>query len=168
MKHVLVQWLSVAALILATGACPVRADVVRLKFGPDLFGQGWKFLDQDGHCKVVTAAHVVRGPDGALRLPIVLDGHGRETPAREALVLSAEPDIAVLAVPAADTPSACGDGRLSAIGAERRAAEMTNAVIVTTGQSEVVEVPVVRRASEMDAGGGEVFTVRPPSIRTGS
>ena len=149
------------ALILAMGACVAQADIVRLEIGRNLFGQGWMFLDYDGHCKVVTAAHVVRGPDGAVRLPLALDGHGREWPARTALVVSANPDIAVLAIPSADTPSACGGGRLSAIGAERRAADLTRAVIATTGQSEVVEVPVVRRASEMDARGGEIFAVRP-------
>jgi hypothetical protein len=148
-------------LVRAASVGPARADVVRLKIGRDLFGQGWMFLDTDGRCKVVTAAHVVRGPDGTLRLPLVLDGRGREWPAGPALVVSTDPDIAVLAIPSANTPSACGDGRLSAIGAERRATEMEQAVIVTTGQSEVIELPVARRASAMDAGRGELFTVRP-------
>jgi hypothetical protein len=149
------------ALVRAAGVGSARADVVRLKIGRDLFGQGWMFLDTDGRCKVVTAAHVVRGADGTLRLPLVLDGRGREWPAGPALVVSTDPDIAVLAIPSANAPSACGDGRLSAIGAERRATEMEQAVIVTTGQSEVIEVPVARRASAMDAGRGELFTVRP-------
>jgi hypothetical protein len=91
----------------------------------------------------------------------VLDGRGQEWPAGPALVISTDPDIAVLAIPSANNPSACGDGRLSAIGVDRRAAEMAQAVIATTGQSEVIEVPVARRASVMDAGRGEVFTVRP-------
>lgn len=161
MKPTFVRAFSLAVLSVAMGVRTAQANVVRLEIGRNLFGQGWMFLDYDGHCKVVTAAHVVRGPDGALRLSLVLDGHGREWPARAALVLSADPDIAVLTIPSADTPSACGDGRLSAIGAERRATDLTHAVIATTGQSEVVEVPVIRRASEMDAGGGEIFAVRP-------
>jgi hypothetical protein len=140
---------------------PARADVVRLKIGRDLFGQGWMFLDNDGTCKVVTAAHVVRGPDGSIRMPLVLDAHGREWTAGPVLLASSNPDIAVLAIPSANSPSACGDGRLSAIGAERRVVEMTQAVILTTGRSEVVEVPVSRRASAMDAARGEVFAVRP-------
>ncbi len=150
-----------------SGGAPAQADVVRLKIGRDRFGQGWMFLDTDGRCKVVTAAHVVRAPDGSLRLPLVLDARGREWPAGPALVVSTDPDIAVLAIPSANTPSACGDGRLSAIGAERRVTEMTQAVIATTRQSEVIEVPVARRASAMDAGRGELFTVRPllPSDR---
>lgn len=151
------------ALALFVAMSPALADIVRLKVGRDLFGQGWMFLDTDGVCKVVTAAHVVRGPDGALRLPLVLDGRGQEWPAGPALVVSSDPDpdIAVLALPSASSPSACGDGRLSAIGVERRVREMAQATIATTGQSEVVEVPVMRRASVMDAGRGEVFTVRP-------
>jgi hypothetical protein len=153
--------LLILALVTAPSVGPARADVVRLEIGRDLFGQGWMFLDSDGRCKVVTAAHVVRSPDGALRLPLVLDRRDQEWPAGPALVVSTDPDIAVLAVPSANNPSACGDGRLSAIGVERRAAEMAQAVIATTGQSEVIEVPVARRASAMDAGRGEVFTVRP-------
>jgi hypothetical protein len=155
--------LTLLSLVLVPAASigSARADVVRLKIGRDLFGQGWMFLDTDGQCKVVTAAHVVRGPDGSLRLPLVLDGRGQEWPAGPALVISTDPDIAVLAIPSANKPSVCGDGRLSAIGVERRAAEMTQAVIATTGQSEVIEVPVARRASVIDAGRGDVFTVRP-------
>ncbi len=153
---------AIVLLLFAAASLPARADIVRLEVGQDLFGQGWMFLDNDGACKVVTAAHVVRGPDGALRLPLVLDGRGQEWPAaRPALVMSTDPDIAVLAIPSASSPGACGDGRLSAIGVERRALNLEQAVIATTGQSEVVEVPVSRRASAMDAGRGELFTVRP-------
>jgi hypothetical protein len=149
------------SLTLAVAVSPALADVVRLKIGRDLFGQGWMFLDNDGVCKVVTAAHVVRSADGKTRLPLVLDSRGQEWPARAALVMSADPDIAVLTIPSANTPTSCGDGRLSEIGAERRVTAMNQAVIATTGQSEVLEVPVARRASAMDAGRGEVFTVRP-------
>ena len=161
LKAAILSALLILALVSAASIEPTWADVVRLKIGRDLFGQGWMFLDTDGRCKVVTAAHVVRGPDGALRLPLVLDGRGQEWPAGPALVISTDPDIAVLAIPSANNPSDCGDGRLSAIGVDRRAAEMAQAVIATTGQSEVIEVPVARRASVMDAGRGEVFTVRP-------
>lgn len=153
--------LSAALLSILLGAGVAHADVVRLKVGPDLFGQGWMFLDTDGFCKVVTAGHVVRAPDGKIRKSLALDGHGHEWPTGAPLVLSTDPDIAVLPVPSANDPSSCGAGRLSTIGVERRVADMTGGEIVTTGQSEVVAVPVTRRASAMDAGGGELFTVRP-------
>lgn len=153
--------------ILLAGLCLVgmgaaaRADIVRLQVGPRAFGQGWMFLDFDGRCKVVTAAHVVRGLDGRVVLPVVLDERGRQMPAGAPLVVSDKADIAVLPVPSADGPALCGAGRLSAVGVERRVREMAQASISTTGGSEVREIPVLHRASHMDSNGGEMFAVRP-------
>jgi hypothetical protein len=161
--------IGVVAAVLLGSATGAMADVVRLKAGADKFGQGWRFLDQDGACKVVTAGHVVRGLDRKILPTSVLDGHGREWPAGRVLVNSEEPDIAVLAIPSANDPGLCGDGRLSTIGIARRVAEMSGAVIATTGESEVLNVPVMRRASVMDADGGRLFSVIPllPSDQLG-
>ena len=85
-----------------------RADIVRLKVGNNLFGQGWMFFDNDGHCKVVTAAHVVRGLDGRIRTTLVVDSYGNGWPAGVPVLLSAEPDIAVLPLPAGAASSRSG------------------------------------------------------------
>ena len=140
---------------------PIRAEIVRLKVGRDLFGQGWMFLDQDGVCKVVTAAHVVRGIDGRIRPALALDSRNHEWTVGLPLVVSSDPDIAVLPIPAASTPGACGDGRLSDIGAERRVAQMSDAVIATTEAATIITVPVTRRAASIDGAGGGLFAVRP-------
>lgn len=150
-----------AGLWLAGSVAAARADIVRLQLGPRTFGQGWMFLDLDGQCKVVTAAHVVHGSDGRALRPMVLDERGRQMQAGAPLVISGDADVAVLPVPSADGPALCGTGRLSAIGVERRVHDMAQANISTTGGSEVREVPVARRASHMDSGGGERFAVRP-------
>lgn len=159
--------IGLSALAFLSGAATTQADVVRLRTGNGKFGQGWMFLDTDGTCKVVTAAHVIRAPDGAIQSPFAIDITGHEWQTGPALVVSTDPDIAVLPVPSANTPSACGTGRLSAIGAERRLADMNQAVIETTGQSEIIQVPVARHASVMDRAKGDLFSVRPvlPSDR---
>jgi hypothetical protein len=162
MRYCLVGIVAAVLLGPATGA---MADVVRLNVGAGKFGQGWRFLDQDGICKVVTAGHVVRGLDRKILPTYVLDGHDREWPAGRVLVNSEEPDIAVLAIPSANDPGLCGEGRLSTIGIARRVAEMSGAVIATTDESEVRNVPVMRRASVMDADGGRLFVNR-RGIRT--
>jgi hypothetical protein len=156
------QRVALASLVIVAPLRPAAADAVRLLVGGgNLFGQGWMFLDTDGHCKVATAAHVVRNLGGHIRAVQVVDAFGRDRPADAPLVLDADFDVAVLPVPSADDPAVCGTGRLSAVGAARRAAEMTGAEIVTTGQSEIVSIPVARRASAMDAAGGGTFSVRP-------
>lgn len=151
------------ALLLSAGLAvrPAAADVVRLKVGADRFGQGWMFLDTDGVCKVVTAGHVIRGVDGQIRQPLVLDGRGREWTTGEPILASVEPDIAVLPIPAAQEPTLCGDGRLSSIGVSRRVVNMADGLIRTTGDSEIRDVPVSRRASVIDRNNGALFAVRP-------
>ena len=142
-------------------AQPTTADVVRLKVSADTFGQGWMFLDADGVCKVVTAGHVVRGIDGALRQPLVLDGRGREWTTGPPALASADPDVAVLPIPAAASPADCGDGRFSAIGVARRVANLADGIIRTTGDSEIRDVPVSRRAAAIDSSNGALFAVKP-------
>jgi hypothetical protein len=144
-------------------ALPARAEVVRLMTGENLFGQGWRFLDTDGVCKVATARHVVVGADGALLPVVVRDSHKREAPAEAPVFLSDDPtiDAAVVSVPSQNDPLLCGDGRLSAIGVDRRARADSGLLLETTGQSEVVTVPVIARAARVDAHGGEVFAVAP-------
>jgi hypothetical protein len=138
-----------------------QADHVRLRTSENSWGQGWMFLDTDGVCKVVTAGHVVRSVDGHVVHPLVVDGHAREMTTGAPLLLSADPDIAVLPIPAANGATACGSGRLSAIGVERRVTDMTDSAILTTGKSELQQIAVERRASSLDSGGGKFFAVRP-------
>ena len=150
-----------ALLGVLLAAFPAAADVVRLKVSGGTFGQGWMFLDQDGVCKVVTAGHVIRGIEGQVRQTLVLDGRGREWTTGAPVLNSTEPDIAVLPVPGAADPASCGDGRLSAIGVARRVANLADGIIRTTGESEVRDVPVSRRASVIDRRGGGLFAVKP-------
>ena len=137
---------------------PAMADIVRLKFG-NSFGQGWMFLDNDGVCKVATAGHVVKGSDGKARPMLVLDATGHEWTAGAPLLLSDDPDVAVIPIPAASNPRACGDGRLSPIGVARRVSNLNGGFIRTTGQTEQRDVPVTRRASVINSHGGSVFAV---------
>jgi hypothetical protein len=143
-------------------AAVAQAGVVRVVTGPNSFGQGFMFLDLDGICKVATAGHVVKLPDGQVisRITIV-DEKGRTPELGAPIVLSSDPDIAVLPVIGANDPAVCGDGRLSGIGIARRIKETTSARIETTDGSGVVRVPVHWRAAAQDAEGGSIFTVTP-------
>jgi hypothetical protein len=120
------------------------------------------FLDQDGVCKVATAGHVVKLADGQLISHItIVDEKGHTPDLGAPIVLSTDPDIAVLPVIGANDPSVCGDGRLSAIGVARRMKETTTARIETTEGSGTVRVPVRWRAAAADSAGGSIFTVEP-------
>jgi hypothetical protein len=151
---------SIVGLLLFTATA--YAGVVSVVTGPNSFGQGFIFLDQDGVCKVATAGHVVKHADGQVfsRITIV-DERGHTPELGAPIVLSSDPDIAVLPVIGADDPAVCGDGRLSAIGIARRLKETTSARIETTDGSGVVRVPVRWRAASQDAAGGSIFTVAP-------
>jgi hypothetical protein len=150
------------ALVLLFCAAVSQAGVVRVVTGPNSYGQGFIFLDLDGVCKVATAGHVVKLPDGQVisRITIV-DEKGRTPELSGPIVLSADPDIAVLPVIGANDPAVCGDGRLSGIGIARRIKETTSARIETTDGSGVVRVPVHWRAAAQDTQGGSIFTVTP-------
>jgi len=143
-------------------AAVAQAGVVRVVTGPNSFGQGYMFLDQDGVCKVATAGHVVKLADGGVVARItIVDEKGRTPELGAPIVLTSEPDLAVLPVIGANDPAVCGDGRLSAIGIARRIKETTSARIETTDGSGVVRVPVRWRAAAQDADGGSIFTVTP-------
>lgn len=160
MKPVYLSLLLLGCLALPSSA---QADIVRLTTGENVFGQGWRFLDNDGTCKVATAKHVVVSADGVLMPTLAVDGKKRETSAGKPVYLSDDPalDIAVLSLPSQNDPLLCGSGRLSDIGIERRAHADKGLTIETTGQSEVVSVPVERRAERMDQHNGEIFAVAP-------
>lgn len=167
------KWMLLHALVL-TGAVATlsvcltaQADTVRV-VAANQSGQGWRFLDSDGKCKVVTARHVVVARDGAVLNPQVVDLGGVPTPVGSAPLLSdRETDIAVLSLPSHDAPTLCGDGRLSAIGAERRAKAMAGLVMETFDNRELLTVPVQPSARAVNQGRGDVFAVRPvtPGIR---
>jgi hypothetical protein len=155
------------AAILSVLACwavvepdQARAEVVQLMTGENSFGQGWLFLDFDGVCKVATAGHVIEGLGGGIAHPLIRTERRQEAMAGSALVLSKDPDVAVLSVP--DT-NLCGAGRLSAIGIERRIREMPRLELrrVDSKSREVRPVPVQLVASSLDADGGRMFAVRP-------
>jgi hypothetical protein len=148
-----------AGVFLCAGVA--EAGVVRVVTNIS-YGQGWMFLDYDGVCKVATAGHVVKLADGrvASRIQIV-DEKGHTPQLGEPLVLSDNPDIAVLPVIGGNDPSVCGDGRLSAIGVARRVKETTSARIETTEQDGIVRVPVRWRAAAADSGAGSIFAVQP-------
>ena len=154
------RWAALVFVILETSSL-AQAEVVRLEVGQGRFGQGWMFLDQDGACKIVTAAHVVRGLNRRLRTVLILDNRHHEWTAGPPLLLSEDPDIAVLSVPAANSPTSCGSGRLSDIGVERRVSQLEGAAITTTDESTIITVPVTRRAASIDGVGGGLFAVRP-------
>jgi hypothetical protein len=144
--------------------CPAvaQAGVVRIVTGPNSYGQGFMFLDNDGVCKVATAGHVVKHADGSVITRItVVDEKGHTPDLGAPIVLSTDPDIAVLPVIGANDPSVCGDGRLSAIGIARRVKETTSARIETTEGGGIVRVPVRWRAAAADSAGGSIFTVEP-------
>lgn len=144
------------------GAGITQAGVVRVETNTGSFGQGWMFLDYDGVCKVATAAHVVKLLDGRIASHIqVVDEKGHTPALGAALVLSDNPDVAVLPVIGANDPAVCGDGRLSAIGVARRVKETATARLETTEGTGFFRVPVRWRAGAMDAGAGSIFAVEP-------
>jgi hypothetical protein len=151
---------AVAGIFLCT--CAAQAGVVRVVTSSNSYGQGYMFLDTDGVCKVATAGHVVRLADGQVIARItIVDEKGRTPELGAPIVLSADPDIAVLPVVGANDPAICGDGRLSAIGVARRVKETTTARIETTEGDGNVRVPVRWRAASADSGAGFLFTVQP-------
>jgi hypothetical protein len=126
------------------------------------FGQGWMFLDSDGNCKVVTPAHVIKLADGRIAANIIIkDAKNREFSLNAPQILSDDPDIAVLQVKGANNPLLCGDGRVSAIGIARRIKTAPVVRIETTGNSEIIRVPVQWRAVRADLNEGAVFSVQP-------
>jgi hypothetical protein len=145
-------------------AGPAQAGIVRVITNVD-FGQGWMFLDTDSRCKVVTPAHVIRLIDGRIASTIkILDDRGRTFDNVVPEVLSDQLDVALLTVNGANDPSICGAGRLSGIGVARRTANMTGAILETTGESEIDRVPVHGRASLIDkdqSSSGSLFSVQP-------
>ncbi|WID99673.1 hypothetical protein QO058_30190 (plasmid) [Bosea vestrisii] len=138
----------------------VRAEIVRLQTGQDLFGQGYLFVDQDGRCKVLTAAHVV-SRNGRPVNTIVRDRRARQLETDEPEVFSLSPDIALLPIRSIQSPAACSQSRLSRIGVERRALALVDGVIETTGRTELQRVRVDRAITVIDMRGGELFAVKP-------
>lgn len=141
------------------------AEAVRLMTGSNAFGAGWMYLDQDG-CFVVTAGHVIRDAAGSVRPVVIRDGRGqgREWTIGAPLVLSDDPDIAVLPVLGANDPSVCGipgRSRLTVAGIAERARVLHDGAIETTGRGETIRVPVTSFTARADAGRGELFAVRP-------
>lgn len=155
------RWGWRVAMVLAglAGVAPaVRADAVRVQTSGNDFGQGWRFLDGDGQCKVVTARHVVVGADGRFLRVGIHDAHGRVASASAASVDDPDLDIAVLAVPAQNDPSICG-GALALVGLERRVHANTPLVVALTKGSESEAVAVTRRATRIDGHGGDMFAI---------
>ncbi len=146
-------------IVLVACACTARAEIARLQAGADRFGHGWLYVDLNGSCRFLTAAHVV--VDGTRLLPaIVRDLRGRELQTGPVEVLSTEYDVAILAVQVGSVLRDCSSSRLSQIGVERRVANLRDAVIETTGATEARVVPVERTASRIDSAGGSKFAVR--------
>src|ERR1019366_1119152 len=80
-------------------AAVAQAGVVRVVTGSNSYGQGYMFLDNDGICKVATAGHVVKLADGRVVFRItIVDERGHTPELGAPIVLSADPDIAVLPV----------------------------------------------------------------------
>lgn len=144
------------------------AEVVALK-GANSSGQGWRFLDNDGKCKIVTAGHVVNMPTGIVRVQIA-DVGGVWTPTGWPYFVSQDVDIAILPIPAM-TASTCGNGRLSPIGAERRAAAGSGLFMEVIDGTERVRIHVQPTAARVGRGRGDLFAVRSvgsyPTIRAG-
>jgi len=153
-------WFLLLTVSPLVAARPVMAEVARIQTGPNSFGQGWLYLDQDGQCKILTAAHVV-SRDGVPVAALVSDRRGRQLETGVPEIFSKSPDVAVLPVNAPAGAEGCSRSRLSQIGIDRRVTSMIDGVIETTGRSETVIVPVDRTASHIDSAGGEIFAVRP-------
>jgi hypothetical protein len=137
-----------------------NAEVVRIYRGDMGWAQGWLFLDTDGRCKVVTAGHVAKALDGGPAAGLkMLDTHGHEMYLGKPEILPGpdDIDIAVLPVPVGDI-SSC-NGRVSEIGAARRIEGGAATLIETTHNTEWLRVPVRQLANQIDAGGGELFSV---------
>ena len=150
------------SLMWFTYAGLAHAGIVRVETNSDSHGQGWMFLDVDSRCKVVTPAHVIRLIDGRPVSTIkILDDRKREFSSGIPEVLSEQLDVAILTVNGANDPSTCGTGRLSDIGVARRVAGLAGATLETTGEGEVVRVPVRVRAARMDQDRGSKFSVQP-------
>lgn len=150
----------IGILLTVANLNPVQAEAVQLITGKDSFGQGWLFLDFDGVCKVVTAGHVVRGLDGSINHPLIRTQRAQEATTGSVIVMSADPDIAVLAIP--DT-NLCGTGRLSGIGIERRIQDRVRLDVwrIDSKAGEVKPVPTELVASSIDEAGGRMFAVKP-------
>ena len=139
------------------------AESVRLMTGPNEFGTGWLFLDHTG-CYVATAGHVVAGTNGVVGELLVRDGRGRKWATSPPVVLSSDPDVAVLPVPAANDPSVCGipgRSRLTVAGVVERARVLNGGTIETSGRGETLRIPVQPFAARADSGRGGIFSVRP-------
>ena len=131
--------------------------------GPNEFGTGWLFLDHTG-CYVATAGHVIAGSNGVVRKVLVRDGRGREWVTGAPIVLSSDPDIAVLPIPAAADPSICGipgRSRLTVAGVAERARILTGGAIETSGRNETLRIPVEPFGARADSMRGGIFSVRP-------
>jgi hypothetical protein len=120
------------------------------------------FLDVDSRCKVVTPAHVVKLIDGRVVSTIhIRDDRKREFTTGPPELLSDQLDVAILVIKGAGSASICGSDRLSQIGVARRVASMQDAILETTGEGEIVKVPVRARAARIDQEQGTLFSVQP-------
>jgi len=158
--HISRAFVSSLVFVSALAASTAAAEVARIQTGPNSFGQGWLYLDQDGRCKILTAGHVV-ARNGVPVASLVYDRRGRQLETGAPEVFSKSPDVAVLPVKVPAGAEGCSRSRLSQIGIDRRVTSMVDSVIETTGRSETVIVPVERAASRIDSAGGEIFSIRP-------
>lgn len=151
--------LVIFCLLLAT-AGGAAAEHVRLKTGPDTFGQGWLYVDPDGQCRVATPAHVVERGAG-LADALVIDQRGREYPAGAALQPDPELDLAVLQVSGSRPGQPCTPSRLGLDNLAPTLSRLTEAFLITMEGGELRTIRVERRARSVDSGRGTVFAVAP-------
>jgi hypothetical protein len=151
--------LVIFCLLLAAAGC-AAAEHVRLKTGPDTFGQGWLYVDPDGQCRVATPAHVVERGAGFAEA-LVIDQRGREYPAGAALQPDPELDLAVLQVSGSRPGQPCTPSRLGLDNLAPTLSRLNEAFLITMEGGELRTIRVERRARSVDSGRGTVFAVAP-------
>jgi hypothetical protein len=127
----------------------MQAQIVGVKNDFNENGQGWKFLDDDRHCKVLTAAHLVQLPDHtqfATTIEVIDPAQKKTVYGTSPRILSPQNDgldVAIFSVLALDDPGLCGSGGLHGedIADRIRSAEEVRVVYVDTEVRMIFRAP---------------------------
>ncbi len=127
--------------LLLVRAHSAPAQIVRIQNNFKETGQGWKFLDDDHHCKVLTPAHVVQLPehtDFASELEVTDPESRIKIYGSSPVILSPQNgglDVAIFSVPALDDPALCKSGGVSADGVQDRILHTNEVSVLSTNST---------------------------------
>lgn len=147
-------------LVIST-ASATQAEVIRLEHPGGRYGHGWLFFDLDRTCKIVTAAHILRGDGGPLRTPPGTDRRNRQSPTARPRILSPELDVALMEMRGALADGGCTMSRLGDDHIGARLTSAREAFLETTIEGEFRTIRVERRASTQDDQGGKLVVYAP-------